>query len=172
MALTRQSSTKHSATKQPPSYTFFTDADLGRYIIPDALVGAGFSVVRHHERFPNAPNIPDPEWFPVIAREGWIALTKDKRQLYDHVDAAMECGLALFMHIGEMAHPQIAESLVMAAPSILRLRARNEPPFLAKVYRPEQKTPFLRKPGVVKIVMTYAEWLEERRGGTKKGRRR
>lgn len=71
----------------------------------------------------------------------------------------MRSGVALFVHVGHgMKHSEIAASLVLAAPRILRFRERHEPPFIAKIYRPDVKTPFRTAAGRIEMALTLDEW--------------
>ena len=42
---------KRSSSKQPPEIVFFTDRDLGRRVVPEALEQAGVQVERHDTLF-------------------------------------------------------------------------------------------------------------------------
>lgn len=150
--------TKQSSTKPPPkSWTFFTDRDLGN-IVPDALIQAGYSVERHDAYFPN--NTPDHVWLPVVAHHGWLALTRDKgiRRIHLERDTAMRAGLALFVLIGRMPHPELAKNLVTTVPRIIRFREKHETPFIARVHRPEAKYSVGSRPGIVEMALSEAEW--------------
>jgi hypothetical protein len=151
---------KPSHTKPPPEFVFFTDRDLGNHV-PDALEAAGYRVERHSAHFPH--DIPDPDLIPEIGKHrDWVALTKDKRQRYntDERDAIMRCGVALFIHAGRLAHPDLAKSFVIQAPRILHFREKHDPPFIAKVYRPVEKTAFRTAPGRIEMKLTQNEWRE------------
>lgn len=129
--------------------------------MPDALEAAGYRVERHSDHFP--PGMLDPEMIPLIGQHrDWIAVTKDHRQRYntDERDAIMRCGVSQFIHIGRLAHPDIAASLVMQAPRMIRFREKHEPPFIAKVYRPVRKTPFRTVPGEIRMTLTVEQWHE------------
>ena len=58
-----------------PRLTFFTDASIGRRIVPTALRAAGLEVVVHDDRF--SPGTLDEEWLAEAGRLDWLVLTKD-----------------------------------------------------------------------------------------------
>lgn len=126
---------------------------------------AEYRVVRHGQQF--AHDAKDPEFLPIIGKEhpDWIVITKDGRQRWrsDEKDAIMRSGVASFVHVGRgMTHAEIAASLVMQAPRIIRFREKHDPPFIAKVYRPDVKSPFLTRPGRIEMALSYDQWLESR----------
>jgi len=130
--------------------------------VPDALEQAGYRVERHSAHFP--PGALDPDFIPVIGQHAdWIALTHDSRQRYnpDERDAVMRSGVPLFIHMGQLPHPELAASFVLLAPRLIRFREKHAPPFIAKAYRPEQKSPYRVVPGAIKMVLTLAEWRAE-----------
>lgn len=153
--------TKRSSTKPPPrDWVFFTDRDLGN-TIPDALRQAGYHVERHDDHF--SPTTTDEEWLPIVAERGWVALSHNKkiRAIAAERDAAMRAGLALFFLIGKMPHPDLAKNLVATLPRIIRFREKHEPPFIARVHRPELKFPLGSRPGTVEMALTRAQWERE-----------
>lgn len=126
---------------------------------------AGYRVERHSAHF--APNARDVDFLPVVGQHrDWIALTHDSRQRYnpDERDAVMRSGVALFIHVGQLKHSELAASFVMAAPRLIRFRDKYDPPFIAKVYRPEKKTAFVTVPGKVAMSLTLHDWTESQRG--------
>lgn len=147
---------KRSFTKPPPNYVFFTDRDLGR-AIPDALRNAGVRVERLEDHF--SADAPDTEWFPFVGQQGWLVLTHNKKQgrIKLERDAAMRAGLALFFLIGHLPHDQLATNAVRTISKIIQFRRRNQPPFIAKVYRPAKKE-IGKGPGRVTLYLSYDEW--------------
>jgi len=128
-------------------------------VVPDALVAAGYTVERHRDHF--AQDALDATIFLGVGHHpNWVMLTRDKRQRTraDERDAAMRAGLALFIFVGTgMTHPEIAEALAFSAPAILRFRARHEPPFIAKVYRPEWRSQH-RRVARVEMSLSSEDW--------------
>jgi len=157
--------TKPSATKLPPSsWTFFTDRDLGN-AIPDALVAAGYVVVRHDQIFD--PRTRDEHWLPVVAQRSWLTLSHNKRIRHVAIerDAAMRSGVALFLLIGKMPHAELAKNLVATVPRIIEFRERHAPPFIARVFRPAPMFAVGSKPGAVEMALTESEWIKHLRRG-------
>jgi len=119
-------------------------------------------VERHAKHF--EPDAPDHEWIPSVGlRSDWISITHDARQRYNPADrdAIMRAGVTQFIHKGHLKHADLAESFVILADRIIRFRKRYQPPFIAYVYRPVQKTPFLRTPGEIKMALTYPQWYRD-----------
>jgi hypothetical protein len=70
--------------------------------------------------------------------------------------------VAHFIHVGRLKHSELAESFVLAAPRIFRFRDKHLPPFIAKVHRPERKTPYRISPGAITLVLTLEQWELDR----------
>jgi len=137
--------------------TLFTDRDLGRRV-PEVLEDAGFSVERHDDHF--GPLTPDPVWLTEVGRRGWIPFShnKDIRYRTQERDAAMRAGLPLFFLIGHAPHEELASNLVQTMPRITEFLEANDPPFIAKVYRPTPVSEVGEKPGRVEMWLSEAEW--------------
>ena len=124
------------------------------------MEAAGYRVERHSTHF--AADARDVDFLPVVGQHAdWIALTHDARQRYnpDERDAVMRSRVSLFIHVGQMKHSELAASFVMAAPRLIRFREKHDPPFIAKVYRPENRSPFVTVPGEIKMTLTLSEWM-------------
>lgn len=144
-----------SPTSLPPEHVFFLDRDRGATILPRALEGAGYRVERFTPRFDE--NTQDVEWFPYVGAQGWLALSRNRKQRYvkDERDVAMRSGLALFHLIRTGSHTSFAPILAGLAPKIIAFRQRHEPPFIARVYRV----------GRVTMDLSYEEWQRMEAGG-------
>jgi hypothetical protein len=124
-------------------------------ILLRALRAAGYTVEPFEPRF-NQHTL-DVEWFPLVAAQGWLALSRNRRQRYvtDERDVAMRSGLALFHLIRCGSHSDLAPTLVSLVPKILAFRERHDPPFIARVSRT----------GRVVMDLTLAEWQRSQRRG-------
>lgn len=154
--MTRRSPTNPpSLTTQPPRHVLFLDRDLGRKILPEALRSAGYAVESFEPRFNQ--NTLDVEWFPLVAAEGWLALSRNRKQRYvkDERDVAMRSGLALFHLIRCGSHTDLSPILVRLAPKIIAFREKHDPPFIARVYRA----------GRVSMDLSVEKWEALRRSG-------
>jgi hypothetical protein len=74
----------------------------------------------------------------------------------------MRSGVSHIIHVGHLRHDDLAKSFVLAAPKMIRFREKHEPPFIAKLHRPEKKSNYLILPGPLKLVLTRAEWERSR----------
>jgi hypothetical protein len=158
MSLKRRFSTK-PPHKKKSDWVFFTDRDLGR-TLPNALRAAGYIVQIHDDVFRD-PRTKDEVWLPKVAEQGWIALSHNKKQRRVRLerDANMRAGGALFHLIGRQ-HDEIVRNLIVTVPKIIRFRESYEPPFMARVTRPEAQYAVGSRPGNVKMALTKAQWLE------------
>lgn len=104
------------------------------------------------------------DWYPKVAQRGWLAITHDKGQMRktDEREAAMREGIALFIVIGKMPHAAIAELIARMAHKIEAFRDRHQPPFIAKIYRPDVKTTHFTKPGRIEMVLSAEDWRDAR----------
>lgn len=116
------------------SVVFFTDRDLGKQF-PSILAAAGLNIRSHFDLF--APDTADTEWLAEVAKNGWVAITRDKRIRYkpNELAAVVQHKAALLVVVGEAPHAVLAANLVAIKEKILRFIAVEEPPFIAKVYR-------------------------------------
>src|SRR2546430_6665187 len=69
-----------SSPSLPEQIVFFTDENLGRHTVPEALRLAEERAIAFHERFSSGTR--DQVWLPEVGRHGWILLTKDSRVRY------------------------------------------------------------------------------------------
>lgn len=117
------------------SLVFFTDRDLGKQF-PSILEAAGFSVERHDTHF--GPTTPDEEWLRAAGRNGWIAITHDKRIRHkpNELQAVLENRVALLVVVGHAPFRELALSFVATRIPIGRFVTKHVPPFIAKIYRP------------------------------------
>lgn len=117
------------------SRVFFTDRDLGKRF-PEILSAAGLHVERHADHFP--PDCPDTTWLEEIGQRGWVAVTHDGRIRYkpNELAAVIQHRVALLVVIGHAPYPQLAHAFVATKDRILGFLEKHDPPFIAKVYRP------------------------------------
>lgn len=114
------------------SVVFFTDRDLGKRF-PEVLRSAGLQVERHHDLFPET--FADEEWLRHVGEKGRVAITHDARIRYkpNELAAVQRYRVALFVVIGKLPYPKLAENFVY---SLKQFLSQHKPPFIAKVYRP------------------------------------
>lgn len=138
------------------SLVFFTDRNLGKQF-PNILIDAGLSVERHIDLFPDTAK--DEEWLTEIGRRGWYAITHDQKIRYkpNEKAAVFIAGVGLFIVIGKVPFPQLAENFIATLPKIKRFVDQHPRPFIAKIYRPDGKTRKLQQnqPGRVEMWEPY-----------------
>jgi len=114
---------------------FFTDRDLGR-IFPDTLEASGLEVRRHADLFRH--DATDEEWLSEVGRNGWFAISRDRRIYYrpNEKEAVIRAKAALFIVVGKAPHRELAGNFVRSIRIVERFARRHQPPFIARVYRP------------------------------------
>ena len=139
MAANARKSKKRSAASSPSPperLVFFTDENLGRQVVPQALRNAEEQVVVFRERF--AGGTKDPVWLPEVGRNGWVLLTKDSRIRYrrNEMQALLSSGVRSFVLVSRnLPGSEMAEIFVKALPAIKRMCAHQRSPFIAHVHR-------------------------------------
>ncbi|MCB0220599.1 MAG: hypothetical protein KDH09_12940 [Chrysiogenetes bacterium] len=133
----KRSATKRARETPPERVVFFTDRDVGRYIIPEALRNLGESVTTIFDAFPsNHEKIPDEQWLELVGRNRWVAITCDQniRRRYNERKAVIDFEVREFVFTsGNLSGPQMAEILALALPAIHRFLGRHEGPFIASI---------------------------------------
>lgn len=147
--------TKRSGTKEPPDPIFFTDRDLGRSVVPEALAAAGLRVEPYHKHF-KLDAVPDSEWLRFVGSRGWVALSHNKYIRYerDELDDLMTFGVKAFFIIGKGPHAAFADAIIKNIDGIRRLIRKHDGPFAAKVFQNRKD---------VELWVSYEQWLRERR---------
>ncbi|MEW6777475.1 MAG: hypothetical protein AB1405_14355 [Bdellovibrionota bacterium] len=118
----------------PDPLVFFTDRDVGRYYVPEALRKAGETVKVHADEFPEETD--DATWLRVVGRHGWIVLTNDKkiRKRPNEIEAVREAKVRMFAFgSGNLKGEVMAEQIVKALPEIKSLISRQSAPFIANI---------------------------------------
>lgn len=157
-------SKKQSSTKAQPEPTFFADRNLGREFAK-ILREAGFKVVVHDDHFDQSTE--DVDWLPVVTRNGWIALSKDKDLRKDELEVRciLKCGARVFVAGGKQKPADFAGLIIQSRASILRYIRRREKhnpgPFVARLSR-DQKRPDTR-PAAINIWLDQEKWEKRQR---------
>lgn len=117
------------------SRVYFTDRDLGKRF-PEILAAAGLTVERHHDLYP--PDGSDEQWLEYCGTRDRIALTHNERIRYtpNELAAVVRYRVPLLVIVGKAPFPVLAENFVRTLPRIEALLDAQEPPYIAKVYRP------------------------------------
>jgi len=125
-----------SSLSLPEPVVFFTDENLGRHTVPEALRLAGETVIAFHERF--SSGTMDQVWLPEVGRNEWILLTKDSRIRYrrNEMQALLSSKTRSFVLVSSnLPGSEIAQIFVKALPRMKRLCQRQRPPFIAHVHK-------------------------------------
>jgi hypothetical protein len=139
-------------------YVFFTDRDLGKQF-PQILKDAGIMVEKHGDHF--ADDAKDEEWLTEIGRKGWYAITRDQKIRYkpNEKAAVKRFGVGLFVLVGKVPSNELAYNFINTLPKIEKFVNNNTRPFIAKIYRPAQKSreQKRKKSGSVQMWVSFQE---------------
>lgn len=103
-------------------------------MVPDALRACGANVELKTDHF--APDTKDTDWLPVVGRNGWVILTKDKRLRHNHLEVVslLRAGTASFiLTSGNFSGQEMADAFVRAMPHMKKMLLKFPPPFIATV---------------------------------------
>jgi hypothetical protein len=138
MVANARKSKKRSAASSPSlpdRLIFFTDANLGRRVVPDALRAAGEAVKVHHDCFP--PGTQDQVWLRAVGEKGWVILTKDSQIRYrrNEMEALLSSGARSFVLVSSnLPGAEMAKIFVRALPGMKKLCAALSAPFIAHIH--------------------------------------
>ena len=130
----------------------------------ESLKSDGFNVEAHDDRFPQKTK--DVEWLPVVAKEGRVAFSKDKRMRSDELEIAciMNSGAKLIIAGGKQRPDDFAKLIIRSKAQIdryIRKREKYQPgPFIAKL-TPDQQKP--DGPGAISTWLDKAQWQAKKK---------
>ena len=87
----------------------------------------------HRDHF--AEDAADVDWLPVIARRGWVILSKDQYNWLEIRAIKNAKGRAFLLVRGELSGEEQAAIICKALSEMLRILDLTTPPFIAKIYR-------------------------------------
>ncbi len=125
-----------SSPSPPERFVFFTDASLGRRIVPKALRAAGENVKVHDECFSRGTE--DRVWLGKAGRNGWVVLTKDSKIRYrrNEMQALLSSHTRSFVLVSSnLPGTEMAKIFVKALPAMKKLCEVQPAPFIAHVWR-------------------------------------
>ncbi len=146
MSAKRARSRKRSAANSgepPETRTFYLDRNFGRHLIADGLREAGHMVEVHDDHLPI--DAPDEDWIALVARKGWIGLTKDKNIRYRRaeLEAVRHLGARIIVLRAKNATGQeMAGWFVRYAERIQRFSRANPAPFVVGLDRRGSLLPY------------------------------
>ena len=124
-----------SSPSLPDRLIFFTDANLGRRVVPDALRAAGEEVKVHDDCF--TAGTKDHVWLRAVGRNRWVVLTKDSRIRYrrNEMEALLSSGTRSFVLVSSnLPGAEMAKIFVAALPGMKKLCAALPAPFIAHIH--------------------------------------
>ena len=139
MSARRAKSRKRSAASSdalPDPPVFYLDRNFCRHRIADVLREAGHAVEIHDDHLPI--DAPDEDWIALVARQRWIALTKDKNIRYRSAElaAVREHGArVVVLRAKNATSDQMATMFVRHAARLVRYATSHSPPFVVSMDR-------------------------------------
>lgn len=139
MSARRAKSRKRSAASSdalPDPPVFYLDRNFGKHLIADALREAGHAVEIHDDHLPI--DAPDEDWIALVARQRWIALTKDKNIRYRSAELAAvrdHGARVVVLRAKNATGEQMAAMFVRHAARLVRYAATHRPPFVVGMDR-------------------------------------
>lgn len=118
-------------------FVFFLDENhCGNPHLHRAFAERGVRFEKHTDHF--LRGLPDTEWLPVVARNGWVVLTADARIRHNALErkAIKDHRLRLFYFArNDFAGAEMGSILGKALPRMLELCRSQRPPFAASIAR-------------------------------------
>ena len=117
------------------SFVFFIDRSLGRHTFPSILKKNELEAEAHDDHLPL--DATDEQWLELVGRNGWVAVTKDRRIRYRALEmqALISSGVRTFVVIGKNKSAEdLANQFLKAKNKIYKILAIHKGPFIAKVY--------------------------------------
>lgn len=121
-------------SKQPETFVFFLDRNLGRNKFSNILRARGLRIEVHDEHF--SPDASDPEWLTEVGQRGWVVVTVDRRIRYRQLEwLAFKAGMvrAFAFSSGNLRAEEMAGIFLKALPKIRRSLEEEQAPFLATI---------------------------------------
>jgi PIN domain-containing protein len=125
-----------SKERQPPEdFVIYLDENLHNCKpILEVLVRNGVKHERHGQHF--APGTEDTIWLPLVGKNGWALLTKDKRIRFNELERAAVVTHRVrefYFTSGNYSGAEMAEILVGALPEMIKSCQKHQPPFIASI---------------------------------------
>ena len=129
----KKSATRSGTSLESHNYTFFLDRALESYALRDALIALGLRVEMHNYHFD--ADAPDIDWLPVVAKRGWVILTKDQYNWLERQAIRNANGRAFLLVQGSLPGDEQVSIICKAVPNILQILDTTSAPFVAKIHR-------------------------------------
>lgn len=123
-----------SSVAPPDAPLLFIDRCAWSRRLGDALRDAAIPFIVHDDKF--AKNCADVDWLPVVGREGWIVITRDKniRRKPNELQAFRDAKVIAFaLASGNASADDTARLVVSLYPKFLRKVRGAKPPVMFSV---------------------------------------
>ena len=121
----------------PDRFVIFLDENhCNNAKLLDVLRKADIPVERHLAHFTRGT--PDADWLPLVGEKGWVLLTTDARIRYrfNEKRAVRSNRVRMFyFSTNNLSGQQMAVALENALPKMLRIFAKQKPPYCAAITR-------------------------------------
>ncbi len=122
-------------SRPPDAPTFFIDRDLGPSFFAHVAGDERFNVEFHDTHFPN-PATDDADWLQLIATNGWIGVTHDKKIRQQHRSIIGAFGARVIIVVGQRPLAEQSANFIATYPRIQRFVRDQAGPYTAKLYYP------------------------------------
>lgn len=138
--MTKKKSKKLSASNNAAQLSYpllFIDRCAWSNRLGETLTTAGIDFTPHHDHFEQA--CPDVDWLPVVGKNGWIVITRDKniRRKPNELQAFKENNvLAIVLSSGSSSQSSAADTadlLQRLLPKLMRKIQASKPPTMLTV---------------------------------------
>ncbi|MEM8814465.1 MAG: DUF5615 family PIN-like protein [Pseudomonadota bacterium] len=134
----KKSKKRFAASFEPPHrpVVLYLDRNLGKHVIAETLRAAGHSVEIHDDHLPI--NAPDEDGIALVARKGWLAITKDKniRYRFAEIETIKESrAKVLVVRAKNATGREIADLFINAMSTIQKFAQTVAAPFVCGVDR-------------------------------------
>ncbi len=139
MAAKKRKSKRRSAAnsqQQPDQFTVYIDRNLGNFTIAEAIRATGVRVEIHDDHLP--PDAPDEDWIALVAKNSWLAITKDQRIRYRSFEKHAIIhykAKVLVLRAKDVTGKDMGEILAKAINKIRHFAEKHKAPFIAGIVR-------------------------------------
>jgi PIN like domain len=122
-------------SRPPDRPTFFVDRDLGPRFFNSLAADRRFGVEYHDAHF-HDPATDDSVWLQLVAEQGWIAITHDRKIRAHHREIIAAYRARVIIIVGKRTMADHAANFLATYPRIERFVQHRSGPYTAKLYHP------------------------------------
>lgn len=142
-------------SRPPDQPIFFVDRDLGPRFF-DILAADGRFSVEFHDMHFRDPATDDSVWLKLVAKNGWVAVTHDKKIRAHHREIIAVHRAKVVIAVGSRTMVEHAANFLVTYSRIERFVRDRPGPYTAKLYHPAPAD--LRKLKPKGRIELWGEW--------------